>query len=71
VRKDVGSDLLMVKVFCHALSMGMKHGSITLNGRQKDSQWNGIIQHFSWKKKFRATHSGGNLMDAVIWMHKG
>jgi len=35
VRKDVGSDLLMVKAFCHALSMGMKHGSITLNGRQK------------------------------------
>jgi hypothetical protein len=35
VRKDVGSNLLMVKAFCHALSMGMKHGSITLNGRQK------------------------------------
>jgi hypothetical protein len=34
----------MVKDFCHGLSLGMKRDSITLNRKQKDSQWNGIIQ---------------------------
>jgi hypothetical protein len=38
--------------------------------KKKKSQWNGVIQHFSWKKKFRATHSAGNVVDAVIRMHK-
>jgi len=41
LQKAVCSDLLsrfkklMMKAFCHVSSMGMKHGSITLNCRQK------------------------------------
>jgi hypothetical protein len=33
----------MVKAFCQGLSMGMKNGSIALECKQKDNQWNGII----------------------------
>jgi len=48
VRKEVCSDSLahyelMMKAFCCGSSLGMKHGSITLNRRQK-REWNGIIR---------------------------
>jgi hypothetical protein len=33
----------MVKAFFHRLSLGMKHGTVTLNRGQKDSHWNGCF----------------------------
>ena len=33
------------------LSLGMKHGSITLNCRQEDSHWNGIIQFLRRRRR--------------------
>jgi len=49
VRKEVCSDSLahyelLMKGFCGGSSLGMKHGSITLNRRQKKREWNGIIR---------------------------
>jgi hypothetical protein len=35
---------LIAEAFCHRSSLGLKHESITWNCRQKDSNWNGIIQ---------------------------
>jgi len=48
----------MVKAFCRELSPGMKHGFITLNNRQKGSQWNSINQHFL-KENFEVTPAAG------------
>jgi hypothetical protein len=53
VRSDLLSRFtgLMLKDFCHRSSLGMKHGSLTLNRRQKDSHCNGITQ-FSSEEEF-------------------
>ena len=63
---------LLVKAFCHELSPGMKHGSITLNHRPKGSQWNGINQHF-FEENFEATPAAGRVMATVLLggMQKG
>jgi len=56
----------MVKAFCHGLSLGMKHGSITLNRRQKDRQWNGINQ-LLLEENFEATPTAGKVMVIVFF----
>jgi hypothetical protein len=46
------------KSFCHSSSLGMKHGSITFNRRQKVQCHHPASQ----KNKFKATPSAGKVM---------
>ncbi|GFG38179.1 hypothetical protein Cfor_04830 [Coptotermes formosanus] len=47
----------------------MKYGSITLNHRQEDSQWNGIIQFRI--RSFKDTPSARKVMATVFWAAEG
>jgi len=66
-QKEASSDFLsrfkklMMKTFCYVSSMGMKHGSITLNCRQK---LNGMASPYFSPE---ATASAGELMATVFW----
>jgi hypothetical protein len=59
---------LIVRAFCHWLSLGMKHGSITLNHRKKDSQSDGIIQLL---RSLRLPVQQGKTWPLIFGMQKG
>jgi len=50
---------LMVTVLCQGSSLGMKHGSITWNRRQKVIRWNGFIQIRLGRKRLRLSIQQG------------
>jgi histone-lysine N-methyltransferase SETMAR len=49
----------------------MKHGSITLYRRPKDSQLYGIIQLLLGRRSFKVTPSAGKAMATVFWEPEG
>lgn len=62
---------LMVKDFFLGLSVGMNNGSITLNHRQRDSQWNGVIEVLLGRRGFMLPLQQENSWTLFFGMQKG
>jgi hypothetical protein len=74
LQKEVHSGLLSCyeangeNFFCQGSSLEMKHGSITFNHRQKDSQWHGIIQLLLRRRSLRPPLQ--KLLMATVFCNK-